>query len=88
LDFIKHTKNSSTEAETKKLLTQINEINKVNAKLKQENQDHQAKLDNQAVIIERLMNENQGNPSKESSNPSTSSKEKSYSERCNGTNIE
>lgn len=68
---------SGSSFDSKKLLDQINELSKANAKLKQENQDKQIKIDHQTVTIEKLMREsskNQESPAVKGSSSSTSTK--------------
>jgi len=48
---------SGSSFDNKKSLDQINELSKANAKLKQENQDKQIKIDHQTITIEKLMRE-------------------------------
>lgn len=51
LDVFKMNPDTKISNDNKQLLDQINELAKVNTKLKQENEDKQAKLDHQARTI-------------------------------------
>ena len=90
LDVFKSAPNISMNNDSRKMLDQINELTKINTKLKQENSDKQAKLDHQAITIEKLMREGNKHESGSQKNGSTTSsiKEKAYSERCNQATVE
>ena len=73
LDIFKSEPNSNMNIDNKKMLDQINELTKSNTKLKQENSDKQAKLDHQAMTIEKLMRESNKHESGSQKNGSTTS---------------